>query len=116
MNMFPQYKKNLLFIQTDVSNEEQVQNMVNKTIQEFKQIDCLINNAAIANPYSTPVEDMKLSEWNKIINTNLTSVFLCCKYTIPYLKKTKGCIINIASTRALMSEKNSEAYCASKGI
>jgi NAD(P)-dependent dehydrogenase (short-subunit alcohol dehydrogenase family) len=56
-----------------------------------------------------------LEEWNRVIGTNLTGAFLCAKLTAPFLKKSKGSIINISSTRALQSEPNTEAYTASKG-
>ena len=105
------------FVKTDVSNEESVQNLIKETISTFKKINSLINNAAISNPYlSDNLENIKLEEWNKFINVNLTSIFLCSKYSIPFLKKEKNSsIINIASTRAFMSEKNTEGYSATKG-
>jgi NAD(P)-dependent dehydrogenase (short-subunit alcohol dehydrogenase family) len=103
------------FIQTDVSNQESVKAMVKKTISKFGSIDILINNAGIANPYSGPVEKLDLADWNRIIGTNLTGMFLCAKHTIPHLRETKGSIVNISSTRALMSEPNTIAYSTSKG-
>lgn len=107
---------NFKFILTDVSNEESVFKLVKETIDTFKQLNCLINNAALTYPYNPKIEDMKLEEWNNIMNVNLTSCFLLSKYSIPHLKSQKSSnIINMASTRALMSEPNSEAYSTSKG-
>eukprot|EP01080_Neovahlkampfia_damariscottae_P000156 gene156-4402_t len=108
---------NFKFIKTDVSNEESVSNLIKETISTFKTINSLINNAAISNPYlSNNLENISLEEWNKFMNVNLTSIFLCSKYSIPHLKKeNNSSIINIASTRALMSEKNTEGYSATKG-
>lgn len=107
---------NFKFVLTDVSSEDNVKSLVDEVIQSYKQINCLINNAALSNPYNTKLEDMKLEEWNKVMNVNLTSCFLLSKYCIPHLKSQKSSnIINIASTRALMSEPNSEAYSSSKG-
>lgn len=104
---------NIKFIKTDVSKEEDVINMVDKTIKTFRKINYLINNAGIA--INKHITELTLEEWNKVISVNLTGAFLCSKYTYPYLKETHGVIINIASTRAFMSEPNTEAYSASKG-
>ena len=78
-----------------------------------KNIYGLINNAAIA--INKPISELVLEEWQQVINTNLTGTFLCSKHALPYLKESKGCIINMASTRAFQSEPNTEAYSASKG-
>jgi NAD(P)-dependent dehydrogenase (short-subunit alcohol dehydrogenase family) len=112
---FNDYQEHLFFVETDVSQEESVKNCVDKTIEKFQTIYAVINNAGISNPNNAPIENLKLSDWNKVIETNLTSYFLMSKYTVPYLRQTKGAIVNIASTRALQSEPNTEAYAASKG-
>ena len=104
---------NTVFIPTDVSKEAAVQKMVVKAVRYFGRIDYLINNAAIAK--NTPIEKLSFAEWTKVIHTNLSSAFLCAKYTAKYLRKNKGAIVNIASTRAFMSEADTEAYSASKG-
>ena len=103
------------FIQTDVSNEDSVKNLVKETLAHFNGIDVLVNNAGRAAPEHPPITELSLEDWNKTISTNLTGVFLCAKHFATHLRKTKGTIINIASTRALMSEPNTEAYSASKG-
>ncbi len=103
----------LQFIRTDVSDESSVRTMINKTIEIFTRIDILVNNAAIA--INKSINELSLNEWNRVISVNLTGPFLCSKYAAPYLKQNKGCIINIASTRAFMSEPDTEAYTASKG-
>jgi NAD(P)-dependent dehydrogenase (short-subunit alcohol dehydrogenase family) len=108
-------KSKSFFIQTDVSNQESVKAMVKKTISKFGSISSLINNAGIANPYTDQVEKLDLADWNRIIGTNLTGMFLCAKHTIPHLRVSKGSIVNISSTRALMSEPNTIAYSTSKG-
>ena len=102
-----------IYVQTDVSQSEPVQNMIKRTIEEFGKLDILINNAGYhisKNVYETSEE-----EWDFIINTNLKSVFLCSKYAIPYLRKTKGCIINISSMVGLVGQSNAGAYSATKG-
>lgn len=103
------------FIQTDVSDEKSVENLVSEAVSRMGALDILINNAGIANPENPPVETLSLDEWNKVIGTNLTGYFLMAKHCIPHLRKSKGAIVNIASTRALMSEPHTEAYSASKG-
>lgn len=101
------------FIKADVGNEHKVFETVNETIRQFGQLDYLINNAGVF--INKPLEKLSLDEWNRVLSTNLTSVFLYTKYAASWLKKSKGSIVNIASTRAFMSEANTEAYSASKG-
>jgi len=103
------------FVPTDVTDESAVKNAVQKAVESFGQLNALVNNAGIANPHRTPVEELPLADWNNVIATNLTGYFLFAKYTVPYLRKTRGAIVNIASTRAIQSEPNTEAYSASKG-
>jgi NAD(P)-dependent dehydrogenase (short-subunit alcohol dehydrogenase family) len=74
----------------------------------------LINNVGILD-FGRDFLKRPLKEWNRIISVNLTSHFLCSQLLTPELIKSKGCIINIASTRALMSEPDTEPYSASKG-
>lgn len=103
------------FIHTDVSDEASVQALIRETETSFARLDVLVNNAAWADPENSPITELSLENWNKIISINLTGAFLCTKHSVPLLRKNQGTIINIASTRALMSEPNTEAYSASKG-
>ena len=103
------------FVQTDVSDENSVKQLIQQTINNFGEIDLLVNNAAKAEPENPSITELSLENWNKIISSNLTGTFLCTKHSVPYLREKRGAIINIASTRALMSEPNTEAYSASKG-
>ena len=105
----------LLFVKTDVSSEASVKNMVQKTLTHFGRIDALINNAGILPNQDKSIENVSLKIWKKYIDINLTGAFLCTKYTIPYLRKSKGSILNIASTRAMQSEGNDAPYSATKG-
>ncbi len=102
-----------LFIQTDVSVVSEILQMVKQTIDTFGQIDVLINNAGISE--FADIFEMTEAHWDKIIDTNLKSVFFASCEVARYMKGQGGSIINIASTRALMSEPNCEAYAASKG-
>ncbi len=105
----------ILFVSTDVSQEEAVRKMAARTVQRYGRIDALVNNAGIAAPENGPVEELSLETWNRVIGVNLTGCFLCAKHTVPFLRKTGGAIVNIASTRAFQSEPDSEAYTATKG-
>ncbi|MBS4219802.1 SDR family oxidoreductase [Bacillus sp. FJAT-49711] len=104
-----------LFQQSDVRNADDIVQLMKKTVEHFGKIDILINNTGkgiTRSPY-----DLSVEEWDDVINTNLRSAFLCAREAAKYMKDNEvgGAIVNIASTRALMSEPNSEAYAASKG-
>ena len=103
----------VVFIETDVSIEEQVEHLFQQTMRHFGRIDALINNAGIS--HNKALEYLTLEEWNRVLGVNLTGTFLCAKHASPHLKNTGGSIISIASTRAFMSEACTEAYSASKG-
>lgn len=103
----------LKFIRTDVAEESDIRRLTDESVKAFGGIDLLVNNAAIAR--GQPLAQLALSDWNRVLAVNLTGPFLCAKYMAPFLKERRGVIINIASTRAFMSEANTEAYSASKG-
>ena len=102
-----------LFVKTDVTSKESIQNMINATIKTFGKLDILVNNAGYH--ISKNVEETSEQEWEFIINTNLRSTFLCSKYAILHLRKTKGNIINISSMVGLVGQPNAGAYSATKG-
>lgn len=94
------YQVRVLTIKADVSNEQEVKNMVEKTISEFGHIDCLVNNAGIA--IDTIFEDKTKENFLKILNTNLIGPFLVSKEVGKYmLVAKKGSIINISSTNGI---------------
>lgn len=100
-------------VQCDISSEGDVKNLVAGVLERFGRIDFLVNNAGIGA--NTPLETLELSDWNRIIGVNMTGAFLTVKHASPHLRSSRGSIVNIASTRAVMSEANTEAYSASKG-
>lgn len=104
-----------LFIQTDVRKEADVKELMAQTINKFRRIDILINNAGKSD--FKPLFELSVEEWDDVINTNLRSVFICSREAALQMRKQEsgGSIVNIASTRATMSEPNSEAYAATKG-
>jgi len=100
--------------QTDISRPEEIEHLFKDIKKQFGHLDILINNAGISK-FKSPYE-LSLNEWDEIINTNLRSVFLCSREAATIMREAEGgSIVNIASTRALMSEPGSEAYAASKG-
>lgn len=103
-----------LAVQTDVSKEESVEAMVKEAQRAFKEVHILVNNAALF-PASS-VAEMKLSEWEQVIRTNLTGTFFCSRAVMPGMKeKGAGRIINFTSGRALQGSKHGAHYAASKG-
>ena len=105
----------LAFIRCDVSREPSVRACIGQVVRRFGRLDALVNNAGIASPQNGPVAKLALAEWNRRIGTNLTSVFLTAKHAAAHLRRARGAIVNIGSTRALQSEPDTEAYAAAKG-
>ena len=103
------------FLRCDVSKEPAVRRCVAAVLRRFGRLDALVNNAGLAGPQDPPMERLPLASWNRRLCVNLTGVFLMSKHCIPHLRKAGGAIVNIASTRALQSEPDTEAYSASKG-
>jgi NAD(P)-dependent dehydrogenase (short-subunit alcohol dehydrogenase family) len=102
-----------VFMHADITDEAAVKAVVRETVDCFGRLDAMINNAGIF--VSKRLEKVSLAEWNRVLAVNLTGAFLCAKFAAPHLAKSAGAIVNIASTRALMSEPDTEAYAASKG-
>lgn len=98
----------------DVGDEEQVTLALGAVKQRWGRLDLLVNNAAAANPFTGPLEQLTLSDWQARLQTNLSGAMLCSKHAAALLRTTGGCIVNMASTRALQSEPHSEAYAATK--
>jgi NAD(P)-dependent dehydrogenase (short-subunit alcohol dehydrogenase family) len=103
------------FIACDVARPSDIEAVVKTTEELYGDIHILINNAG-ASMWKSPYE-IQVDEWDTIINTNLRSAFLFSREVAKVMKNTRsgGSIVNISSTRGMMSEPNSEAYAASKG-
>jgi len=105
------------FQRVDVSREASVRRFVAAAQRRFGRIDGLVNNAGIADPHTGPLEQLALHEWRRRLGVNLDGAFLCAKHALPALRQAPagGAIVNVASSRALQSEPDTEAYAASKG-
>ncbi len=101
------------FVKADISNEDHVIKMVEEVINRFGHIDILIN-AATAKATGT-LFTRTIEEWNHVLAVNITGPYLCTKHIAPHMKNEGCAIVNIGSTRAMMSEPNTEPYSASKG-
>lgn len=100
-------------IPTNVAVLQDVERMVEGAISEFGKIDILLNNAGIA--IVRPLLDATEEEWYRVLNTNLTAMFLCCKAAGRHMvKQGKGKIINISSIMAFIGQSNFVSYSASK--
>lgn len=102
------------FIKTEVSSAASVEAMAARAYDIYKGIHVLINNAAVFG--CRDILDTTVEEWNHAIAVNLSGAFYCSKFCAPVMKaQNSGNIINMASTRAFMSEPDTFAYSASKG-
>ena len=106
-----------LFIQADVTAEDEVAAMYDATLGAFGRIDIAFNNAGISPPDDDSILDTGIEAWRRVQEVNLTSVYLCCKHVIPLMQaRGGGSIINTASFVAVLGSATSQiSYSASKG-
>jgi NAD(P)-dependent dehydrogenase (short-subunit alcohol dehydrogenase family) len=104
-------------VECDVSDEAQVRALFDGVAERHGRVDVAFNNAGISPPDDDSILDTGLDAWERVNRVNLTSVYLCCKYAIPHMRRQgRGSIINTASFVALMGAATSQiAYTASKG-
>jgi NAD(P)-dependent dehydrogenase (short-subunit alcohol dehydrogenase family) len=100
-------------VKTDVSSETEVNALVKLVLERYGKIDVLVNNAGFSD--FKPLADQTLQEFMGVLSVNLVGAWLCARAAAPHLRASRGAIVNIASTRAIMSEPGGEAYAASKG-
>lgn len=106
-----QHKGNAIFIKANVGISEDIKNCVKKVIDEFNRIDVLVNNAAFMT--FTKIVDLEESDWDKVMNINLKSVFLFCKYSLPHMKN--AAVVNLSSVHAFQTTPDVLPYATSKG-
>jgi len=103
-----------LFVQVDVSNESQVNSLIEKTLAAYGCLDVLVNNAGVE--LAKKVTNTTEAEWDRLMEVNLKGVFLCSKAAIPVMQRQGGgVIVNVASELGLVGGAEIAAYCASKG-
>jgi NAD(P)-dependent dehydrogenase (short-subunit alcohol dehydrogenase family) len=105
------------YVRTDVADEAAVRSLFDGVAERHGRVDVAFNNAGISPPDDDSILDTGLDAWERVLRVNTTSVYLCCKYVIPHMRRQgKGSIINTASFVALMGAATSQiAYTASKG-
>lgn len=103
-----------VFIKTDVRKEASVKACVEEAVKKFGKLDILVNCAGRYSPRETDIVTLPTADFTKMMETNFTGLFLMTKFSLPYLLKTKGTIINIASTLGLVPEAETTVYCSSK--
>lgn len=106
-----------LFVHADVTRTGDVKSMYAEAAERYGGIDVLFNNAGISPPDDASILETEEDAWERVQNINLKSVYLCCKYGIPYLlERGGGSVINTASFVAVMGAATSQiSYTASKG-
>ena len=108
----------LLLVPGDAGREADVIDTADRLSEwlDGAPLTCLVNNAGIADPYARPLEDLSLADFQSWIDASLTAAFLCSRSCLPFLRRGEGgAIVNISSTRAVMSEPDCFGYAAAKG-
>jgi meso-butanediol dehydrogenase/(S,S)-butanediol dehydrogenase/diacetyl reductase len=102
-----------IFVQADVSKEQDAMQLVEETIKNFGKIDILFNNAGIVIGGS--IDNTSIEDWDRTMAVNVRGIYLVSKFALKYLKETKGTIVNNSSSVAFKGVENRAAYTASKG-
>jgi NAD(P)-dependent dehydrogenase (short-subunit alcohol dehydrogenase family) len=110
---FPRGTRDVLLHEGDVGLETTAAEAVSALLERFGRLDALVSNAGIV--IRKPLRRLTLTEWHHVLDTNLTALFLLARAAEKPLRKAKGAIVSIASTRAVMSEPDTESYAATKG-
>jgi NAD(P)-dependent dehydrogenase (short-subunit alcohol dehydrogenase family) len=99
-------------VEADVANPTGVEHLVGETLRRFSKVHVLLNNAAIQ--VNKTVEDTTYEEWSRQLAVNLGGVFLCSKYFLPHLRRTRGNIVSLSSVNGYFVEPLCAGYCATK--
>lgn len=106
-------KHDVLRLQGDVADPAFVERAVREVAKTWGRLDGLVSNAGIMK--RKPIRKLSVADWSRVLDVNLTATFLLARAAEKALRQSAGAIVTIASTRALMSEADTEAYSASKG-
>jgi NAD(P)-dependent dehydrogenase (short-subunit alcohol dehydrogenase family) len=104
--------RDVTFIATDVTQEANVAELVRRALDLHGRLDIAVNNAGVAP--ASPVETMDVEVWDELMSCNVRSMFLVSKHTIPALRETKGCILNLGSTFGTVGAAGSAGYAVTK--
>ncbi len=102
-----------IYVPTDVTRAEEVENLVQEAVASFGHLDCLLNNAG--THISKTIFDQTEEEWDRLLDINLKGYFLCAKIALPHLVERQGSIVNMSSMVGLVGQSRATAYAASKG-
>ena len=102
------------FICCDVTRTEDMRNLIDTSIARYGRLDCLINNAGWHPPHK-PIDGFSVQEFRDLLELNLVSIFTASKFALPYLRQTKGNIINMSSLVASIGQRHATTYVATKG-
>jgi NAD(P)-dependent dehydrogenase (short-subunit alcohol dehydrogenase family) len=103
------------FVQADLADGASIRNLIETTVRVFNSIDVLLNNGACLVP-EAPMHQTTLEQFDALVAVNVRGLFLTCKYAYPYLKRSRGCIINMSSMAGVAGEQQHCIYSASKGF
>ena len=102
-----------LALETDVSNLDDLQSLIDTTVNQFGKLDILVNNAGVILPKK--LDDVSEEDWHRLCDVNMKSVVFGCKFALPELRKSKGSIVNMASMTGVSGQQNNPVYSATKG-
>src|SRR6267143_1236808 len=102
------------FIYCDVTRTEDIRNLIDTSIARYGRLDCLINNAGWHPPHKS-IDDFSVQEFRELLELNLVSIFTASKFALPYLRQTRGNIINMSSLVATLGQRHATTYVATKG-
>ncbi|MFN0121515.1 MAG: SDR family oxidoreductase [Blastocatellia bacterium] len=103
-----------IFVPCDVTQADDLKNLVGEAIGQWGHLDCVINNAGWHPPH-LPIDQFSADDFRALLELNVVSVFTLCRLALPHLRKTKGAIINIASLVASIGQHHATTYVATKG-
>lgn len=102
-------------VKCDVAEEDQVKEVVDRTVSEFGRVDILINTAGVIGPIDTPLHEIKVEDWDFVLAVKLRGTFLCCKHVVPHMIRQRyGNIVNFSGTAGIAGYENRAAYSASQ--
>ena len=101
------------FVACDVSKEEDMVALIEKTVEKYRRLDCIVNNAGW-HPPALAIAQISVEDFENLVRLNLTSTFMGCKYAIPHLKETRGNIVNMSSEVANIGQTSASSYVSTK--